>query len=286
MSFKQSPDFAVPAAARRAWAALALAVGLGAAPAASFGFAGVFDAATQDALRSVGGSLMDRQPVVPDVPSVSALGRGKTGSSASTAAAAPSASAGGAKASAAAAALNPGAYEFTYSAPLSAQVRSEVIQALVDLGKRKGTMDAAGEQKLRETFGKIDIVKAVEQAMQGKGYKVHSLATAATYWLLVNYNIVRGVVSTDAQDAAVLRQMQARMSSSPAMQSMSDAQKQRAAEGMFWFATLQQYGYEQAKQGVAGYDMKTVVSDARDALKTFGIEADQLALTDQGLQPK
>lgn len=284
MSFKQSPDFAVPAAARRTWAALALAVGLGAAPAASFGFAGVFDAATQDALRSVGGSLMDRQPVVPEVPSVSGLARGKTG--AAPAAAAPSASAGGAKAPGEAAALNPGAYEFRYSAPLSAQVRNEVIQSLVDLGKRKGTMDAAGEQKLRETFGKIDIVKAVEQAMQGKGYKVHSLATATTYWLLVNYNIVRGMVSTDAQDAAVLRQMQARMSSTPAMQSMTDAQKQRAAEGMFWFATLQQYGYEQAKQGAAGYDMKTVVSDARETLKAFGIEADQLTLTDQGLQPK
>ncbi|RRD58230.1 hypothetical protein EII20_03125 [Comamonadaceae bacterium OH2545_COT-014] len=284
MSFKQSPDFAVPAAARRTWAALALAMGLGAAPAASFGFAGVFDAATQDALRSVGGSLMDRQPVVPDVPSVSGLARGKPGAAPATAA--PSASAGGAKAPGEAAALNPSAYEFRYSAPLSVQVRNEVIQSLVDLGKRKGTMDAAGEQKLRETFGKIDIVKAVEQAMQGKGYKVHSLATAATYWLLVNYNIVRGVVSTDAQDAAVLKQMQARMSASPAMQSMTDAQKQRGAEGMFWFATLQQYGYEQAKQGVAGYDMKTVVSDARDALKTFGIDADQLALTDQGLQPK
>ncbi|MDO5087364.1 MAG: hypothetical protein Q4D74_07115, partial [Comamonadaceae bacterium] len=150
MSFKQSPDFAVPAAARRAWAALALAVGLGTAPAASFGFAGVFDAATQDALRSVGGSLMDRQPVVPDVPSVSGLARGKTGATPATAA--PSASAGGAKAPGEAAALNPSAYEFRYSAPLSVQVRNEVIQSLVDLGKRKGTMDAAGEQKLRETF--------------------------------------------------------------------------------------------------------------------------------------
>ncbi|MDO4724493.1 MAG: hypothetical protein Q4A97_06990 [Comamonadaceae bacterium] len=232
---------------RRALGALALAVGL-AQPAASWGFAGVFDAAAQDALRAVGGALSSSTPPpASDKPAASASNAG-----------------------------------YTYAPALSAQVRDEVIAHLVNLGKSRGALDAQGEQALREAFGKIDLVALLEPELKKQGYAMHDLGTALTTWLMVHYGILQGANTTDAQNAAVHRQIQQRMAGVADIQSMDDAQKQRVAEALYWFATLAQHGYEQAKQGAQGYSVQAVTDDARQALKSFGFDAEQMKLSDQG----
>ncbi len=237
-------------------------------------FSGVFDAQAQKALRSVGGSLMDRAPeVASQPPSVGVqLGGGPTTAAGKRAPGAPAADAKVA--------------DFRYAPAVSARVRDDIIQMLVDVGKRQGTLDAVGEKNLREALGKVDIVKSIGGALQAKGYPLHSVATASAYWLVINYEIVRGVQATDAQNAAVLRQMQQRMAATPEMARMSDEQKQRAAEGMLWIGTLQYQNHQQAKQGTPGYDMQAVVADARQALADFGIDADRLNLSAEGLVPQ
>ncbi|MDO5624128.1 MAG: hypothetical protein Q4G71_05520 [Pseudomonadota bacterium] len=278
-----------PLRARAGWqgwrhmvAAAVAGAGLLAWPALSWGFAGIFDASTQKALQGIGGSLMDAKPPAPALPSVSGMApRGRGGEAAGEKPVAKADAGAGARGDAQA-----DAGAFKYSQRVSAQVRDDVIQELVNLGKRNGGLDAAGEKQLREALGKVDIAKSIGGALQAKGYPQHSLATATAFWLVVNYEIVHGVQATDTQNAAVLRQMQQRMAATSDVARMSDAQKQRAAEGMMWFATLQHQHNEQARQGAPGYALQTVQADAREALKTFGIDADQLKLTDQGLVPR
>ena len=246
------------------------AVVLGAASLGAQAFSGVFDAQAQKALGAVGGALMDAAPPAPA--GVGALGE-RLG-------------AGAAKPAQAAPAPDARAADFRYSPAVSAKVREQVIQTLADAGKQRGTLDAAGEKTLREALGKVDVMKTIGGALQAKGYPPHSLATASAYWLMINYEIVRGVQATDRQNAAVLRQMQQRMAATPDIGRMSDAQKQHAAEAMLWLGTLQYQNYQQARQGAAGYDPKVVQADARAALKGFNIDVDRLALTDQGLVPR
>lgn len=180
---------------------------------------------------------------------------------------------------------NPKAYEYTFSSAVREQVREEVIDMLIEQGKRGGTMSAEQEKQARDELRKSDVITAVDKALKAKGYNPHSSATALTYWLLVNHNIVNDTVTTDAQDAAVLRQVQQIISETPDA-NVSDAQKQRESEAMLWLASLQQYAFEEAKKGTPGYDKASVQADARAALKSMGIDADTFTVTDAGLSSK
>lgn len=261
---------------RFAIAATALVAG-----SAASGFSGVFDAGTQKALQSLGGSLIS-DPKAISLPSISGSLENQSK--------APSQPAAGKQPTLSSATKdglnNPKAYEFAYSPQISMKVRDEVIQELVNLGKRKGTMDAKAEQQLRAHFGNIDLIKSLEPTLKAKGYNINSTATGLAFWLLTNYSIIHGITTTDTQNNAVLKQMQERISATPALADMNDAQRQRTSEALIWFASLQQYAYEEAQKGSAGFDMKTTTDDARQALKSFGIDADRITLTDQGIMPR
>lgn len=183
-------------------------------------------------------------------------------------------------------ALNPRTYEYRPSPQVSANVREEITRSLVALGYGRGALDARTEQQLRAFIGQTDLMRAVSSELSGRGYDPNSLATAMTYWLLTNYNIIHGRTSTDSEDAAVLRQAQALLSQQSDLAYMSDGEKQRAAEGMYWVATLQQYAYEEARAGTPGFDLNSVVADAHAALMSYGIDAYQLRLSERGLEPR
>lgn len=184
------------------------------------------------------------------------------------------------------AAITPQAYEYTPSPQVSRNVREEVTRALIAHGYRNGTLNAQTEQQLRAALAQTDLMAEVNRELRARGYDPNSVAAAMTYWLVNNYNIIHGHISNDAEDRAVLRQAQYLLSQQPDMLRMSDSEKQSQAEGLYWIATLQQFAYQQAKQGLGGYDLNSVIADAHAALMTYGIDAYQLRLTEQGLQPK
>lgn len=184
------------------------------------------------------------------------------------------------------AAITPQAYEYRPSPQVSRNVREEVIRALIAHGYRNGKLNTDTEPQLRAALEQADLMAEVNRELRTRGHDPNSVAAAITYWLVNNYNIIHGHISTDAEDRAVLRQAQYLLSQQPDMLRMSDAEKQSQAESLYWIATLQQFAYQQAQQGLGGYDMDSVVADAHAALMTYGIDAYQLRLTEQGLQPR
>lgn len=246
-------------------------------PVQAWGFAGVLDEKAQKALSDVGSALSSGKPLKLQQTATTGLAPKEIK---------PSEGAMADQASTPAARKGADAYAFKPSATVSAQVRDEVIQQLVQAGGRKGMAPQEQkqlQQQLREAFGKVDIDKVIGDPLRAKGFDPHNVVTATTYWLLTNYGIAQDVVSTDAQNNAVLAQMRERMDALPEVAAMGQAQKQRMAEGLYWFALLQQFAQEQAQKGVEGYDRQAVARDAGEALKMFGIDAERLRLSDQGL---
>lgn len=218
-------------------------------------FTNLFNSATQSALRSVGGAASTT-----------------SGSPASTpATAAPAAT----------------VLEFKSSPQISAQMRETVLKALLDAARSNGKYTAAVEKQLRDTIGKTDIMKTYAPTLQSKGYKVNNLATAVTVWVMTSFGIIQGTDTTDAQDKAVFNQFQRAMSANAAIKKLSDADKQKAAEGLMWLTAFQYNDYQQAQKGAAGYDMDKVVSQTKELLNTYmHIDADQIRVTDTGLAAK
>lgn len=266
-------DWKKPLAAAVMWVVAGL-------PVQAWGFAGVLDEKVQKALSDVGSALSSGKPL--KVQQTATTGLGAKGAKSSDEGAADQASAQSARTGA-------DVYAFKPSAAVSEQVREEVIQQLAQAAGRKGMAPQAQkqlQQQLRDAFGKVDIDKVIGDPLRKKGFDPHNVVTATTYWLLTNYSIAQEVVSTDTQNKAVLAQMRERMDASPDLAAMGHAQKQRMAEGLYWFALLQQFAQEQAQKGVAGYERQAVAQDAGDALKVFGIDAERLRLSDQGLVPR
>lgn len=182
--------------------------------------------------------------------------------------------------------LNPQAYEYRPSPQVSRNVREEIIRALIAHGHRTDTLTPEMENTLRNHLGQADLMAEINREMRARGYNPDSVASAITYWLVNNYNIIHDHISSDAEDAGVLLQAQYLVSQQPDILNMSDAEKQSSAESLYWLATLQQFAYQQAKAGAPGYDLNSIVADAHAALMTYGIDAYQLQLTPQGFIPR
>lgn len=177
-------------------------------------------------------------------------------------------------------------YEYRPSAQISANVREEITRSLVSLGYGRGSINAQQEQQLRQYLAQTDLMRVVSSELRSRGYEPNSVATALSYWLITNYNIIHGTTSSDSQDAAVLRQAQTLLDQQGEMARLSDGEKQRAAEGLYWVATLQQYAYQEARAGTPGFDLNSVVADAHAALMTYGIDAYKLRLTNNGFEAR
>ena len=143
-------------------------------------------------------------------------------------------------------------------------------------------MDANSEQQLRDALGQIELA-TIAEAMQSQGLPPNNLASAAAYWLIANYEIIRDESISEAQTRAVFEQMQQRIASDPDNADLTDAEKQQTAESTIWIATLQYMHYMEARNNTPGNDMRAVKADARQSLQQYGINADRMQLTAQGL---
>lgn len=170
------------------------------------------------------------------------------------------------------------AHVYRYSEAVSVSVRNEIAYQFT----RNSLLDPTAKVQVQQNFENTDLVSKLQPVFADMGYPVHSVATALSAWLLVNYGIIHDTPTTDVQNAAVYRQISTLLARLPMMTEMEDAEKQRIAEGLYWIATLQQYAYEQAQAGIPGYSLSVIASDARHTLHNFGLDADALHLDDTG----
>jgi len=175
---------------------------------------------------------------------------------------------------------------FSYNPTVSPKVREEVIKMMIERGKQEGSLDSAGEQQLAESLRQISIMDTVGNALQAKGYSPHSLATATAYWIVSLLEVAQNQKITEQQYAAVLKQME-QLLATGASQSANDVQKQSVAEYLMWKGMLQSSVWQQARQaGHAKQIQNTVAVSRKLLLEKYGINADVVTVTDQGLGAK
>ena len=172
--------------------------------------------------------------------------------------------------------------EYHYSEAISVSVRNEIAYQFT----RNSLLDPTAKAQVQQNFENTDLMAKLEPVFADMGYPVHSVATALSAWLLVNYGIIHDTPTTETQNAAVYAQIATLLTGLPEIAAANDAEKQRLAEGLYWIATLQQYAYEQAQAGIPGYSQAMIANDARHTLSNFGIDPDALQLDDNGFSLK
>ncbi len=175
-------------------------------------------------------------------------------------------------------AFDPNAFRYKYSPQVSQEVKAQMIDRIV--------AQATSENRaaLRKELQQIDMAGTVRTVLKQQGYEPDSVASATTYFILSNYGIAHGTESTDAQNRAVLKQFEQAFGSMSSMRGTSDAQKQKSAELLYWFATLQHVQWKSVSGNAQA--RATAAAQAREAVKSLGVDFDKLAVTNQGLQAK
>lgn len=175
-------------------------------------------------------------------------------------------------------AFDPNAFRYKYSPQVSQEVKAQMIDRIVAQATSENRAD------LRKELQQIDMVGTVRTVLKQQGYEPDSVASATTYFILSNYGIAHGTESTDAQNRAVLKQFEQAFGSMSSMRGASDAQKQKSAELLYWFATLQHIQWKSVSGNAQA--RATAAAQAKEAVKSLGVDFDKLAITNQGLRAK
>jgi hypothetical protein len=192
---------------------------------------------------------------------------------------------GSAASSPAGGAVNAKAFEYKPSAKISSDTRELIVNTFIKAGRASGKFTPALESKLRTAFSTFDVSKAWGTVLEPKGFKMNSLATGTAIWVSVSFRIMSGKETSDAQEAALLRQFQVAFSK-PTVAKLSDAEKQRNAELLMWMAAFQDYDAEQLKAGAPGYTQANVQGYVGDLLRKFKLDPAVFEIGERGLQKK
>jgi hypothetical protein len=121
------------------------------------------------------------------------------------------------------------------------------------------------------------------KAMQEK--RPNDLGHALTFFVAVNYLVLHGDDVSDEAMAAANRQLDALLASSANLAKAGDRQKQQLAEYFVCSAGFVLAGYQQGKEKADARQVKQYQELAAQNLKLLlQVEADQIRLTDAGLQ--
>lgn len=177
--------------------------------------------------------------------------------------------------------INARAFEYKYSPELSRTISSEVMDGMINQGKKGGLGDA-DIAVLRE-LAKVDLAGMTYKTLEEKGLKSHSVASAMTFWFIGLYDIAHGGNTGTFDPSGLLKQFQQGLSSDPDMLKMSDADKQRMAENMLWHVVLQKMGVDGMQ---TAQERQAAAQSARADLLKSGFDINTMKLTDQGMQLK
>lgn len=169
-------------------------------------------------------------------------------------------------------------YEYTPSEAVSISVRTEMAHYIA----QSPLLSSALRDGLQHYFADADVMAAIAPEIERRGYPVHSVATAVTTWVLVNYEIIHDVEVTPAQAKGLYRQVAGLFATLPDFKAADDADKQRMAEGLYWIAHLQKFASDQAKAGTADFTQEDVMRQSRAIFEAYGLELDRLELGDAG----
>ena len=177
---------------------------------------------------------------------------------------------------------------YTPDPAVSEQIIQEFVETLSSSGQATPEQVGQMEVAIRESLTREAMQAFIDQLFVGEGFKLDNLADVLAIYFIASFVVLNDLVdgTSTEQDLAVRNQVITAFASVPEIKQLSDADKQKAAEGLILFTIFLANDWQQAQQGVEGYDLNTVKTYTKDTLLQMGIDPAQFDFTPAGLVRK
>lgn len=175
------------------------------------------------------------------------------------------------------------AYRYNHSASVTKQVNDEMIQALRTQVQRNGAMTPQIEQEITRLKG-VDLIGQVRGALRSDGYDTSSVATAMAYYLVINYGVATQQNLATLKAHTFVKQLEASMGEDSSLANMSNADKQRMADMLYWGGSLMMAKYLEAQRTGNRTQMGVITREANYTLSQMGLSTSQLKNGANGLE--
>lgn len=174
---------------------------------------------------------------------------------------------------------------YTPDPAVSAEVLQLFIENLSSSGQATPEQIAQFEEVAKTELTRENMQLFIDQLFVGEGFKLDNIADVFAMYLIASFAVLNDMTNgtTTEQDLIVRDQVVAAFASVPEMQQLSDKDKQTFAEALLLSIIFLANDWQQALQGVEGYDLETVKGYTRDTLVQMGIDPAQFDFTPQGL---
>lgn len=177
------------------------------------------------------------------------------------------------------------AFAYSPSSQISAQVRQQFANQLVRAADANGEQAQQLRQTVEQSLSPKQLTKVAQGLFANEKFVITDISDTTAMLVIGCFFVVQGMQrGTLEQNLAVRNQFRTAFSLTPAIVRMTDAQKQRHAEGsMILLATLL-HEYQQLQQGAPGYTRERVEGFSRQLLLSMGIDSERWRLGNQGLE--
>ena len=177
---------------------------------------------------------------------------------------------------------------YTPDPAVSEQIITEFVETLKSSGQATPEQVGQMEAAIRESLTREAMQQFIDELFAGEGFKLDNLADVLAIYFIASFVVLNDLVdgTSTEQDLAVRNQVITAFASVPEIKQLSDADKQKAAEGLILFTIFLANDWQQAQQGVEGYDLNTIKTYTKDTLLQMGIDPAQFDFTPTGLVRK
>jgi hypothetical protein len=171
-------------------------------------------------------------------------------------------------------------------------ISAEVLQTFIDTLKASGQATPEQltqfESAAKESLTREAMQQFIDQLFVGEGFKLENLGDVLAIYMIASFVVLNDLTNgtTTEQDLAVRDQIVSAFANVPEMKQLSDTDKQKAAEGLILATIFLANDWQQAQQGVEGYDLNTIKTYTKDNMLQMGIDPAQFDFTPLGLVRK
>lgn len=151
---------------------------------------------------------------------------------------------------------------YTHSPALTTRINREMIGNLRDNLRQSGQLNALTEEQLQRLQAQ-DLITQVRQGLRQGGYRPDSLATGMALWLTVNYAVANRLDLATLEAHELVRQLETGMAGDEQFAAMSQEDKQRMVETLYFVGVLHWALYHQAAQSGTPQQVQQMVRQSR-----------------------
>ena len=174
-------------------------------------------------------------------------------------------------------------HKYKHSDSTTHVVNEAMFAALAQQLKNKGSYNDQSEQQLT-ALKNANLIKQVRQALESDGYDTTSIATATAYAITISYGIANNLDLSQLKAHGLVHQLQEVMEEDSTMQSLSNTDKQKMADTLYWIGSLEMAMYMEAQKNGDSQALGIIANDARSILSMLGVSGDQITQGSNGLE--